>query len=174
MDDSDDSGEDAGSFDVSSGASWGESCGWSTSKSGVESESTGVHDAGGQAVSDNEHGGGQATSDEDPGGQTPADQLVKKQERNETDGVKAPSSRHVFETRGEQFEGAWPDTSVRPVCGNATGKHGSGHWCTGRSLGTWNLGLRRFVIPNVHGGLAANYAGLQVWTTRTPGERFGA
>ena len=94
MDDSDDSGEDAGSFDVSSGASWGESCGWSTSKSGVESESTGVHDAGGQAVSDNEHGGGQTTSDEYPGGQTPAYQLVKKQERaaNETDGGKPPSS----------------------------------------------------------------------------------
>ena len=58
--------------------------------------------------------------------------------------------------------------------GNATCNSGRGHWCTGRSLGTWNLGLGRFAIPNVHGVLVANYAGLQVWTTRTPGDRFGA
>ena len=45
-------------------------------QSGVDSESNGIHDAGGQAVSDVESGGGQATSDEDPGGQTPADQLM--------------------------------------------------------------------------------------------------
>ena len=76
MEDSDDSDEDAGSSDVSPRVSCDESVGWSTSKSDVEPESIGIHDAGGQAVSDNEHGGGQATSDEDPGGQTPADQLV--------------------------------------------------------------------------------------------------
>ena len=45
-------------------------------QSEVDSESNGVHDAGGQAVSDVEYGGGQATSDEDRGGQTPAGHLM--------------------------------------------------------------------------------------------------
>ena len=95
MKDSDDSDEDTRSSDVSSRASGDEACGSSTtSKSDSDSESSGIHDAGCQTVSDNEYGGGQTTSDEDRGGQTPADQLVKKQQRavNETDGGKATSS----------------------------------------------------------------------------------
>ena len=101
MKDRDDSDEDTHSSDASSRASGDEARGRSTSPtSDVDSESSGIHNAGGRAVSDTEYGGGQATSDEDPGGQTPADQLVWKQERavSETDGGKAPSpgrfSRH--------------------------------------------------------------------------------
>ena len=90
MEDIDGSGDE--SSDVPSRASGDESCGSSTSsKSDDDSESSGTHEAGCQTVSDNEYGGGQTMSDEDPGGQTPADQLVKKQER-ETDEGKAPSS----------------------------------------------------------------------------------
>ena len=74
---SDDFDEDTHSSDASSRASGDEARGWSTlSKYDVDSESSGIHNAGGQAVSDTEYGRGQATSDEDPGGQTPADQLV--------------------------------------------------------------------------------------------------
>ena len=98
MKDSCDSDEDTHSFDASSRASRGEARGWSArSTSDVDSESSGIHDAGCPAVSGNAYDGGQAASDEDPGGQTPADQLVKKQRRavNETDGGKAPSSGRV-------------------------------------------------------------------------------
>ena len=74
---SDGSDEGTRSSDVSPRASGDESRGWSTtSKPDVDSESSGIHDAGGQAVSAIEYGRGKATSDEDPGGQTPADELV--------------------------------------------------------------------------------------------------
>ena len=55
--------------------------------------------------------GGQTMSDEGPGGQTPAEQLVKKQER-ETDEGKAPSARRFFETWDEHLK-----------------KHGKNHRC---------------------------------------------
>ena len=74
---SDDFDEDSHSSDASSRASGDEARGWFTiSTYDVDSESSGIHNAGGRAVSDTEYGGGQATSDEDPGGQAPADQLV--------------------------------------------------------------------------------------------------
>ena len=118
MKDSDDSDEDAHSSDVSSRVSGDEARGSpTTSKSDLDSESSGIHGAGGHTVADNEYGGGQTTSDEDPGGQTPADQLVKKQQRavNETDGGKAPSSG-CFSRHGMSIEEASSqETTVRPV-----------------------------------------------------------